>query len=95
MTNQPDWREERQRVAAKVEALREQGICYSCRDLETGEVFGQQSVVFEDDLFKVVLDDCPRATGHTIVVYKPHREDFTELSDDENAPIFQMCTHVA
>lgn len=74
--------------------LREQGVCYTCHDLRTGELFGDQQVVCEDDLFRVVLEPYPRMRGHTIVVYKPHREDLSELSEEEAARVFQVCVLV-
>ncbi len=68
------WQQQREQLNRRVEELREQGICYSCYDLETGELFADEQVVYEDELFKVVLDSYPRMRGHTIVVYKPHCE---------------------
>ena len=88
------WQQERQRLNSKVEELRRRGICYSCHDAETGEVFGDRDLIYEDDLFKVVLDPYPRMKGHTIVVYKPHREDVSELSEDEAGRVFQMCVRI-
>ena len=88
------WQHERRQLNTRVEELRRQGICYSCYDQQTGEVFGDRDVIYEDDLFKVVLDLYPRMKGHTILVYKPHREDLSELSDDEAGRVFQMCVRI-
>ncbi len=84
----------RDEVKAKIDALRQQGVCYVCHDLQTGEIFGAQSLIYEDADFRVVLELHPRMVGHTIVLYKPHREDVSELTDDETARIFQMCVRV-
>lgn len=84
----------RDEVKEKIETLREQGICYVCHDLQTGAIFGTQSVIYEDADFRVVLELHPRMVGHTIVLYKPHREDVSELAADETAHIFQMCVRV-
>ncbi|MBZ0319244.1 MAG: HIT family protein [Anaerolineae bacterium] len=84
----------RDEVKEKIETLRQQGICYVCHDLQTGEIFGTQSVIYEDADFRVVLELHPRMVGHTIVLYKPHREDVSELAADETAHIFQMCVRV-
>lgn len=89
-----DWKQEREILNAKIEELRSQGICYSCHDFATGELFGHQPIIYEDQLFKVVLELYPRAYGHTIVVYKPHREDISELSEEEARPLFQFCLKV-
>ncbi len=83
------------RITARVEALRERGVCYSCHDLATGEVFPGQSIIHDDERFRVVLDLHPRAHGQAIVVYKPHRADFTELEPEETAALFALCTRVA
>ncbi len=85
------WRRERGEILGRIENLRRQGVCYLCRDLETQEVFGEQHVIYEDDLFRVVLDMYPRVEGHTIVVYKPHRDDMSDLSEEEAGTIFEMC----
>lgn len=84
-----------QRLDERVAELRRQGICPTCRDLATGELFGDQFVVFDDDTFRVVLEGHPRAHGHTIIVYKPHRDDFTQLAPDETSALFGLATRVA
>ncbi|MBI5931130.1 MAG: HIT family protein [Chloroflexi bacterium] len=84
----------RTELTTKIEALRQQGICYVCHDLQTGELFGAQSVIYEDADFRVVLELHPRMVGHTIVLYKPHREDVSELTNSETAHVFQMCVKV-
>ena len=94
MSNSNNWKRKREQVLRRIEELRRQGICYSCYDLETGQVFGDQHIVYEDHLFKVVLESYPRMKGHTIVVYKPHREDISFLSEEEASRMFQMCVRV-
>ena len=89
-----DWRQAREALNNRIETLRQQGVCYSCHDQRTGQIFGQQSVVYEDDRFKVVLDLYPQARGHTIVVYKPHLEDISQLMEGETADLFQLCVRV-
>jgi histidine triad (HIT) family protein len=78
----------------RIEELRQHGICYACHDLKTGELFGHQDVVFEDAQFRVALDLNPRMRGHTIVLYKPHREDLSELSQEEAGRVFAFCALV-
>jgi diadenosine tetraphosphate (Ap4A) HIT family hydrolase len=41
-----------------------------------------------------VLERFPRMRGHTIIVYKPHREDISELRDDEAESVMSMCLRV-
>ena len=85
------WKRGRGEMLRRVELLKRQRVCYICRDLETKEVFGKQNIIFENDRFRVVLDPYPRVEGHTIVVYKPHRDDISALAYDEVGPVFQMC----
>ncbi len=42
----------------------------------------------------MVLEPYPRARGHTIVVYKPHREDISELSEEEAGRVFEVCVRM-
>lgn len=95
MSEYPMWQQERALLNQRIEALRQQQVCSSCYDLATGALFRHQSVIYEDHAFKVVLELYPRMLGHTIVLYKPHYEDITELSDAESGRLFQFCTHVA
>ena len=88
------WEQEREHLNQKISALQQQGICYSCHDLITSEVFGKQPLIYEDDCFRVALELYPRMLGHTIVLYKPHREDISELSQEEAGQLFQLCTQV-
>jgi diadenosine tetraphosphate (Ap4A) HIT family hydrolase len=78
----------------KIESLRAKNVCYACHDLNTGELFRDQHVVFEDDLFRVALDLNPRMLGHTIVLYKPHREDLSYLTAEEAGRVFAFCVLV-
>jgi diadenosine tetraphosphate (Ap4A) HIT family hydrolase len=89
-----EWKRTRRDLLQRIQQLRRQGICYICQDLKTQEVFGRQCVIWEDDEFRVVLDRYPRVEGHTILTYKPHREDVSELSEEEAALVFQMCVRV-
>jgi histidine triad (HIT) family protein len=89
-----DWQSERDELMQKINALRQQGICYSCHHAATGEVFQNEAIVYEDAAFSVKLDPYPRTPGHTIVVYKPHREDISELTDAEAAAVFQLCVRL-
>jgi diadenosine tetraphosphate (Ap4A) HIT family hydrolase len=91
---QPHWQAERDELMQKINALRQQSICYSCHHAATGEVFQNEAIVYEDAAFSVKLDPYPRTRGHTIVVYKPHREDISELNDAEAAALFQLCVRL-
>jgi diadenosine tetraphosphate (Ap4A) HIT family hydrolase len=91
-----EWQTRRTAIGEQVKALNETGVCYQCRDLETGgSVFGEQSVVIDEPEVRAVLALDPRAPGHTIVVWKPHAHDFTELDDEATARLFIVCRNVA
>lgn len=92
--NGADWQLRREAVQRRVQALREEGICYVCHDLATGEVFEHQELIYEDDRFRVILESFPRMPGHTVVVYKPHREDISHLSYEETAEVFCVCVRI-
>jgi histidine triad (HIT) family protein len=90
-----DWRKERMRIMTVVEGLKRQGVCHVCRDLQTREVFGEQPVVHEDDVYRVVLDRFPLNPGHAIVTYKPHRDDLASLNSQEASRIFKAVVCMA
>lgn len=82
-------------MGAAVRELRQRGICDTCHDLVTGAPYGARFVLHEDDRFRVTLEEYPRARGHTIVIYKPHRADLTELGEEEAGLVFRLCVRVA
>ena len=89
-----EWRWEREALTRRIDALRQQGVCYGCHDQATGQVFGQEAIIHEDARFKVKLDPYPRMAGHTIVVYKPHREDISQLAEEESTALFRLSVRV-
>lgn len=90
------WQHRRATSSARASELVEAGQCYQCVDQATGgSVLGEQDVIVETDHAKAVLALDPRAPGHTIVVWKPHRHNFTELDDDETAELFTLAKDVA
>lgn len=89
-----DTTQQRNNLMQQIDQLRRQGKCYSCHDLQTGELFHDQHVIFEDADFRVALDLYPRMPGHTIVLYKPHREDISELSEEDAGRVFAFCVLV-
>src|SRR5262249_6975740 len=56
--------------------------------------FSNQHVIFEDTYFRVALDLSPRMRGHTVVLYKPHREDLSELSAEDASRVLPFCVLV-
>jgi diadenosine tetraphosphate (Ap4A) HIT family hydrolase len=90
-----EWRKDRLHIMTVAEGLKRQGICHVCRDLETGEVFGKQDVIHEDEVYRVVLDPYPVNPGHAILTYKPHRDDLTSLNAQEAGRIFRAVVWIA
>lgn len=82
-------------LSERIQHLKDAGICCQCHDLVTGEVFGEQPIVADEDRIRIVLDPYPKGHGHTIVIWKPHRSDFSELEPHETAELFTRCTEVA
>lgn len=89
------WREQRSETNQRIEKLTHRGVCYSCHHLQTGGVFPDQITVWDDPLFQIVLEEYPRMRGHTIIVWKPHRNDFTELSPEEAGQSMRVCSAAA
>ncbi|SDS47355.1 HIT family protein [Microlunatus soli] len=89
------WKERRRIVGERVADLNARGICYQCRELATGDVLGPQHLIIDEPDVRVVLASDPRSPGHTIVVWKPHAHDFTELDDDATARLFSVCRDAA
>lgn len=89
------WKQRRAAVSDRVIKLNEQGVCYQCRELSDADVLGPQHLIADDEDVRVVLASDPRVPGHTIVVWKPHVHDFTELDDAATARLFTTCRNVA
>ena len=74
--------------------LRTRRICLTCYDLTSSALFGKEGMIYENELYKVVLEQRPRMRGHTIIVYKPHCEDISQLPEDKVGPLFQFTLKV-
>jgi diadenosine tetraphosphate (Ap4A) HIT family hydrolase len=90
-----EWAQRRAAIGERVAALTGQGICYQCRELAEGDVLGPQYLIGDEEDIRVVLASDPRVPGHTIVVWKPHAHDFTELDDQATTRLFTVCRDVA
>lgn len=90
------WQERRRALGETVGSLAERGICYQCRDRETGgKILGEQDVILDEPDVRAVLSLDPRAPGHTIIVWKAHVHDFTELTDAQTGRLFTVARDVA
>lgn len=55
--------------------------CIFCK-LASGEY--SSSTIYEDDLFRVILDISPAAKGHALLIPKRHMENIFELDGEES-----------
>ncbi len=64
----------------KISEYQEKGICFSCLNFETGDIFPDDGlIIYEDKLVRCQFEKYPRATGQTIIVSKEHYEDISEM----------------
>lgn len=71
--------------------LTDQGICPTCYDREHDHaLFGDCSdkLLYENDLFEVLLVDRPRAAGHTVIISKAHYKDMMAIPDELCREVF-------
>jgi histidine triad (HIT) family protein len=77
-------------------ALSERGICPSCQQWSTGDVFPGQTAqtYYEDDRVGLHLETYPRGLGHTIIVSKAHYADIAAMPIELGCHIMWV-THAA
>jgi diadenosine tetraphosphate (Ap4A) HIT family hydrolase len=70
-----------------------QGICPSCHQFATGEVFpGQQArTYYQDDLISCHLESYPRGVGHTIVIARTHYADMADMPVELGCHIMRVA----
>ena len=54
--------------------------CIFCK-IADGEI--PSATVYEDDLFRVILDIAPAAKGHALILPKNHYDNLWELGEEE------------
>jgi len=81
-----------QNLLEKIRMFQQAGICPSCQNLETGDVYPpiDDKIFYEDDLLSSFLETFPRNPGHTIILIKPHFEDISELPLDLGERVFTI-----
>lgn len=62
--------------------------CIFCKIIK-GEI--PSFTVYEDDLFKVMLDRFPAALGHCLIIPKKHAADLFELPEETAAKILPLA----
>lgn len=73
-------RARRRAIDQRCTAFIQQGICPTCQQFNTGDVFPGQAnrTYYEDDNVTCLLEIYPRGIGHTIIISKAH---YTDLAD--------------
>ncbi len=92
MTVQPDFTStiaaataadtaQREAIHRKCTDLIRQGICPSCQQLATGDVFpgDMARTYYQDDQLVCLLELYPRGVGHTIILSKEHYADIADM----------------
>lgn len=66
--------------------------CIFCK-IANGEI--GSATVYEDDLFRVILDIAPAEKGHALVIPKDHMKDILEVTPEVAAHALEVVSKVA
>lgn len=78
-----------------IRAYQEKGICFSCQNFISGDIFPDDGlVIYEDELVRCQFEKFPRATGQTIIVSKHHYEDISEMPIDLGTHILKISNAI-
>ena len=66
--------------------------CIFCK-IANGEI--PTRTVYEDERFRVILDNAPASEGHAIILPKNHAADVFSLPEEDAAAIFVVAKKVA
>ncbi len=81
--------------AAMIKKLQNEGICFSCRNFITGDIFPDEGLIFyEDSKVRCQFEKYPKATGHTIIVSKEHYEDISEMPIELGTHILKIANEI-
>lgn len=88
----PDEKAHRENRAGRARQLAAQGICPTCRNFETGDIYPPAGpwTFHEDDLAICMLEQYPRNPGHSILLLKAHYEDIADLPPEVGARLFPL-----
>lgn len=51
--------------------------------------------IYEDELFKVILDRFPASPGHALIIPKTHYQDIFELSEEAASALYPLAKKMA
>ncbi len=68
-------------IAERCSELVAKGICPTCQNFKTGDVYPKtpDRVFYEDEKLICLLESYPRGLGHTILLSRKHYEDISEM----------------
>lgn len=66
--------------------------CIFCK-LANGDI--PTNMIYEDDMFAVILDASPATRGHALILPKEHAANIYELSDETASRIFVLAKKMA
>ena len=66
--------------------------CIFCK-LANGDI--PTNVIYEDDMFTVILDASPATKGHALILPKEHAANIYELSDEAASKVFVLAKKLA
>lgn len=66
--------------------------CIFCK-IANGEI--PSRTLYEDDMFKVILDVGPASKGHALVLPKEHADDLYDLPDETAAKLMAVTKRIA
>lgn len=66
--------------------------CIFCK-IANGEI--PSSTVYEDDLFRVILDLSPATNGHALILPKNHMANIFEMDEETAGKVFVLASRIA
>lgn len=66
--------------------------CIFCK-IADGEI--PSAAVYEDDLFRVILDIAPAAKGHALILPKNHYDNLWELGEEEAKKVIGLAAKIS
>lgn len=66
--------------------------CIFCK-IANGEI--PSSTIYEDDLFRVILDLSPASKGHALILPKKHMANIYEMDDTTAEKVFVLASRIA
>lgn len=66
--------------------------CIFCK-LANGEI--PANTLYEDDLFRVILDQAPATRGHALLIPKQHAENIYDIDDETAGRVFIVAKKMA